>query len=177
MMRHDRWAEIVDNASPGRLNPEEWPLPNVWLGVSVEDQKTANERIPLLLDTPAAVRIVSCEPLLGPIDIEALWSRRTYRGDTVSGYMDYDDIDWVIVGGESGPGARPCNVEWIRSIVRQCKEAGTPVFVKQLGSLPYEPTSRTTDIPMKLCHPKGANPAEWPADLRVREFPKDRDYA
>lgn len=123
--------------------PRVWPLPNVWLGVSVEDQARADERIPLLLQTPAAVRFVSCEPLLGEV---------RFVGSAGAGR-----IDWVIVGCESGPRARPCSVEWIRSIVRQCKSAGVPVFVKQI---------RLADG--RLRH----DPAEWPADLRVREYPR-----
>ena len=93
-----------------------FPPPNIWLGVSVEDQKRANERIPLLLDTPAAVRFVSAEPLLGPIS-----DLRTRN------------LDWVIVGGESGPGARPTDPEWVRSLRDQCQSDGVPFFFKQWG--------------------------------------------
>lgn len=166
------------------------PLPNVWLGTSVENQQTADERIPHLLKCPAAVRFLSCEPLIGPVTL--------VDDDRKSQFVDY--LDWVIVGGESGPGARPCNFEWIRSIVGQCKAAGVPVFVKQLGKIAFEhkgqdrnwtptshnPKSGATDsvtsddgkdplltIPiLKLQDSKGGNPAEWPEDLRVREFPK-----
>lgn len=90
----------------------DWPS-NVWAGTSIENQETADNRIPELVTIPAMVRFLSCEPLLGPID-----PRRA-------------GIGWVIIGGESGPKARPCNVEWIRSIVQQCKTAGVPCFVKQ----------------------------------------------
>jgi len=117
-----------------------WPLPNVWLGVSVEDQAAADERIPALLDTPAAVRSLSCEPLLEPVDLEP-WLRRVATSGpgwrmTGGSAMAIADIvlDWVIVGGESGPGARPCDVGWIRDIVGQCRAAEVPVFVKQLGA-------------------------------------------
>ncbi len=101
----------------------DWPLPNVWLGVSVEDQKAADERIPLLLQTPAAVRFVSAEPLLGPVEISScrypgLWST---------------SLDWVICGGESGPGARPMHPDWARSLRDQCVGAGVPFFFKQWG--------------------------------------------
>jgi protein gp37 len=147
-----------------------WPLPNVWLGVSVEDQKTADERIPLLLKTPAAVRFVSYEPALGPVDFER-WVDRTTDGS---------GIDWLIIGGESGPGARPCDIEWIRSAVRQCKAAGVAVFMKQLGAKPgksirapdSDHSGRDYWEPIKLKSRKGGDPTEWPADLRVREFPK-----
>ena len=131
-----------------------WPLPNVWLGVSVEDQAAADERIPHLLATPAAVRFLSCEPLLeelsifnSPIDADAGAPVGLIRRDVqlkphdVNGPAEYDalwepGIDWVIVGGESGPGARPCDVGWIRDIVGQCRAAAVPVFVKQLGARP-----------------------------------------
>ena len=114
-----------------------WPLPNVWLGVSVEDQAAADERIPALLDTPAAVRFLSCEPLLEPVDLEP-WLRRVATSGpgwrmTGGSAMAIADIvlDWVIVGGESGPGARPCDVGWIRDIVGQCRAAGVAFWAKQ----------------------------------------------
>jgi protein gp37 len=92
-----------------------WPLPNVWLGVSVESQVWAGVRIPVLLKTPAAVRWLSVEPLLGPLDLRP-WLA---------------DLDWVVVGGESGPDHRPMRVEWLRAVVQQCVLAGVPAFVKQ----------------------------------------------
>lgn len=100
-----------------------WPLPNVWLGVSVEDQDRANLRIPALIDTPAAVRWLSCEPLLGPVDL-----RRTDKDALVDG-----GIDWVVVGGESGHGARPMHPHWARDLRDQCTSAGVPFFFKQWG--------------------------------------------
>lgn len=93
---------------------EIWPLPNVWLGVSAEDQARADERIPDLLATPAAVRFVSAEPLLGPID-----------------FSRFGPVDQIIVGGESGTGFRPMQIEWAEDIMRQCREAGTAFFFKQ----------------------------------------------
>jgi protein gp37 len=92
------------------------PLPNVWLGTSCEDQETANTRIPLLLDTPAAVRFVSAEPLLGPIS-----------------YIQAQMLDWIIVGGESGPHARPMHPDWARGIRDQCILGGAKFFMKQWG--------------------------------------------
>lgn len=105
---------------------------NVWLGVSVEDQKSADERIHHLLRTPAQVRFVSCEPLLGPVDI---------REYLISGYTELDGtaghkvpaLDWVICGGESGPDARPMHPGWARSLRDQCQDAGVPFFFKQWG--------------------------------------------
>lgn len=151
---------------------DRWPLPNVWLGVSAEDQKRADERVPELLATPAAVRFVSAEPLLGPIDFEPLWGERAfYVGDKVSGYIDHEPcIDWIIVGGESGPNARPMNIAWALAIRDQCRDAGVRCFVKQLGARPFG----HDDAPMGLRHKKGADMSEWPADLRIREIPDQR---
>lgn len=210
-----RW----DAEGRAQTMPEVWscpenvfPLPNVWVGTSVEDQRAADERIPHLLKIPAAVRFLSCEPLLGPVD---LWhydeDEGAMRGPgvIVSGGMTpstpdfppegYDDsqpgIDWVIVGGESGPGARACNLEWIHSLVRQCRDAAVPVFVKQLGAVStvdYEQwrtegectgISRMLDYrkakragegreALLLRNPKGGDQNEFPDELRVREFPQ-----
>lgn len=166
------------------------PPPNVWLGVSVEDQATADERIPLLLQTPAAVRFVSYEPALGPVRLTSItdgtFGRDALRVDDNSLGWPEKHIDWVIVGGESGPGARPCDVAWVRSVVEQCRAAGVPCFVKQLGARPVglrEECDRCNwqlrtgrhgldcpGIPV-LRGRKGGDPAEWPEDLRVREFP------
>ena len=103
------------------------PLPNVWLGVSVEDQSRADERIPDLLATPAAVRWISAEPLLGPVNIiDAMWARDGFSSIHAS-------IDWVVVGGESGSKARPMHPDWARNLRDQCHESGTPFFFKQWG--------------------------------------------
>lgn len=104
--------------------PLTWPLPNVWIGVSVEDQATADERIPLLRHTPAAVRWVSAEPLLGPVDIGRI--RRDGAGQD-------GNIDWIVAGGESGPHARPMHPDWARSLRDQCSAAGVPFLFKQWG--------------------------------------------
>jgi len=103
-----------------------WPLPNVWLGISAEDQANADERIPELLATPAAVRFVSLEPLLGPIDLGIM-----------RGGLMHPRISWVICGGESGPHARLMRPEWIRLIRDQCAAAGVPFFFKQWGEYEY----------------------------------------
>ncbi len=156
------------------------PLPNVWLGVSVESRAYLS-RIDLLRQTPAAVRFLSLEPLLEDL-----------------GKLDLSGIDWVIVGGESGPGARPCDIADIRSLVRQCKAAGVRCFIKQLGAKPFEDRNPPeANVTMKirdeqeiaaaavvlggylenfytfaLRDKKGGDPSEWPEDLRVREMPK-----
>jgi protein gp37 len=164
-----------------------WPLPNVWLGVSVEDQAAADARIPLLLQTPAAIRFVSYEPALGPVDFAKfmwpvhgwwIWPHHSYaeakaagsecglrRQALVSAHARF--VDWVIVGGESGPGARPFDVAWARATVEQCKAAGCAVFVKQLGA-----NVRELHNTGRLADSKGGDPAEWPDDIRVREFPR-----
>ncbi|PKR54260.1 DUF5131 family protein [Thalassospira marina] len=140
---HDRTGE----------DPSVWlavhlPLPNVWIGTSIEDQATANERIPVLLETPATVRFVSAEPLLGPVDLESLDDgyhdavRLIIDCLTDTALDAYDSIggifgaklDWVICGGESGHNARPMNQDWARSLRDQCKAAGTPFFFKQWGA-------------------------------------------
>jgi protein gp37 len=137
------------------------PLPNVWLGVSAEDQAALDKRLPLLVSTPAAVRFLSLEPLLGPIEA-ATWF---HSAMTVGGRCA---IDWAILGGESGPKARACDVAWIRSLVRQCRGAGVATFVKQLGRCPTLSGGETPGLRDR----KGGDPDEWPEDLRVREFPE-----
>lgn len=147
------------------LNPQDipWPLPNVWLGVSVEDQKWADIRIPALLETPAAVRFVSAEPLLGPVSLASTltWPDGSVRVSAPDAGVS--GIDWLIIGGESGPGARPMELDWAASLVRQCRDHEIAPFVKQLGS----------GLGRELgAGSKGGDWDAWPADLRVREFPQ-----
>lgn len=107
---------------PAGATDREWPLSNVWIGVSVENQDAADQRIPELLATPAAVRFLSCEPLLGEIDLlKASPNARSLA----------EDLDWIISGCESGPGARSCDIAWHRSLRDQCAAAGVPFFLKQ----------------------------------------------
>lgn len=131
------------------LNLLEWPLQHVWMGVSVEDQATADARIPHLLGASAAIRFISAEPLLGPVCLDELQRRADIPGDEYSAlHCDVDvadddwggaTLDWVIVGGESGPGARPMHPDWARSLRDQCQAAGVPFFFKQWGAwLPWE---------------------------------------
>ncbi len=167
--------------------PEHWP--NVWLGTTVEDQRRADERIPALLSVPAAVRFLSCEPLLEHVNLDAAgaWG---IDGVTV------ERIDWVIVGGESGGNARPFDVAWARELVDGVRLAGAVPFMKQLGARVYDSERRIgTFAPHDRRTPKkpdgaggemcmgnlvllrdshGGDPSEWPADLRVREFPEVR---
>lgn len=124
------------------------PLPNVWLGVSVEDQKRADERIPDLIDTPAALRWLSCEPLLGPLDLsewlvcpaarDGLTMDRSTGAYECCSKCDFTgvaaEIDWIVVGGESGPGSRPMQARWVKSLRDQCAAAVVPFFFKQWGN-------------------------------------------
>jgi protein gp37 len=178
---------------------------NVWVGTSVEDQVRADERIPVLLKIPAKVRFLSVEPLLGEVKLLSgqLGDYRNPDGSgswfsAVPGKVYHPGIHWVIVGGESGPKARPCAVEWIRSLVQRCKVMRVPVFVKQLGSyvqdrndrgyegecpaewpmgtetkddVPYPNRFQGDPVRVMLKHRKGGDPEEWPEDLRVREWP------
>lgn len=116
--------KVEDEAAPL------WPLPNVWIGVSVEDQRAADERVPLLLDTPAAVRFLSCEPLLGPVRISEYLPNPLWA-DLPS--WRQPEIEWVIAGGESGHGARPMHPDWARGLRDQCAAVGVPFFFKQWG--------------------------------------------
>lgn len=111
----------------------QWPLPNVHLGVSVENQEYANARIPLLLETPAAVRWISAEPLLGPINLNAIGRRDMKFSALFPGALAPQKLDWVVVGGESGPGARPMHPDWAGNLRDQCQAAGVPFFFKQWG--------------------------------------------
>lgn len=137
---YERLSEVAYKLTLG----ENWPLPNVWVGVSVEDQKSADARIPLLLRVPAAVRWLSCEPMLGAVDLQQyiafnpLEKYCTDCGDPAVTPCDHSDcklkrINWVVCGGESGHGSRPMHPEWARGLRDQCKEAGVPFFFKQWG--------------------------------------------
>lgn len=154
---------------------EKWPLPNVWLGVTVENQKAADERIPLLLQTPAAVRFLSCEPLLEEVDLQ-LWARQTLKGLQLEGLPQQGEIvepgiDWVIVGGESGSKARECHTHWIQSLVRQCNDAHIPCFVKQMGSNCLTSQEHSQGIAWPPPG-KGGDITQFPKDLQVRQFPQ-----
>lgn len=160
--RPKRMMEYLTSSITKKVYPG-LPLPNVWLGVSVENQRAADERIPLLLQTPADVRFLSCEPLLGPVDLsrwmaqppfymadcekcgyiassqyfsggdEDIICPKCYNSVCADGPAYDSKIDWVIVGGESGPNARPMHPDWARSLRDQCEGAGVPFFFKQWG--------------------------------------------
>lgn len=144
----DAAVELTLSPCSAYVESVNWPLPNVWLGVSTERQQEADERIPHLLATPAAVRFISAEPLLGPLDLIALNLIGGRRLDVLQSYTsvplaepghwahepnELPSLDWVIVGGESGPDARPMHPDWARSLRDQCSAAGVPFFFKQWG--------------------------------------------
>jgi protein gp37 len=174
------------------------PLVNVHAGVSVEDQKRADERVTELLATPAAVRFLSVEPQLEAIDLvlgdaacnhpsldginQLDGPEKVWRCGVCRGHFMFDGlrraapaISWVICGGESGPGARPFNLAWAESLLAQCRAAGVPFFMKQTGANFFckDCANQETHF-CGLYKPrdrKGGDPAEWPESLRVREFP------
>lgn len=161
----------VPLAPPLHESTLRWPLPNVWLGTSCENQEAADQRIPHLLRVPAPVRFLSCEPLLGPIKLTRIEVAPALYADalrTQDRDLPINPVNWVITGGESGPNARPCQLEWIADIVAQCKAAGVPSFVKQLGSNAWDGGKR-----IKLSG-KGGDPTEWPAACKEwpREWPR-----
>lgn len=131
--------------------PADWPFDNVWLGSTVGIQRLLDQRMSSLVESPTGVRFLSMEPLLEPVDL-SYWLGK---------------LDWVIVGGESGPHARPMNLDWSRQIVQQCQEHEVPIFVKQLGTH----WAKTTGTYEKG-NSKGENAELWPQDLRVQEYPE-----
>lgn len=141
--RAARLPRVLDRVHEA-LNLDE-PLPNAWIGTSIESDDHAR-RATALRHSLAAVRFVSAEPLLGPLPS-----------------LDLNGIDWVILGGESGPGARPLELDWIRDAIGRTRAAGSAPFVKQLGTV-WARANNTSDT-------KGGKPDDWPADLRVREYP------
>jgi protein gp37 len=170
---------------------DSWP-DHVWLGVSVETMRFANERIPLLLATPAKTRFLSCEPLLEELDLPWLlpWNRAVLHsnaypdhilgpyGDRLTeidcGSCDFDSADgisWIICGGESGPKSRPTHLAWVRSLVEQCRSADVAPFVKQLGAAWAKDSYVGGKSVFGLGDRKGGDWEYWPEDLQVRAFP------
>ncbi|TAJ79033.1 DUF5131 family protein, partial [bacterium] len=140
---------ILKHKFPSGETLAENPLTNVWLGVSVENQATADQRVPILLEMPAAVRFLSCEPLLGPIELLTwLEPQQEVDGDYRPAYSQFDSIDWVICGGESGPKARSMHPDWARSLRDQCGQAGVPFFFKQWGE--WAPKEQWFMVPADL---------------------------
>jgi len=180
--RAERMCTLVNRAQ------EHWDVifsDHMHFGVSIEDQKRAFERVPRLQETTCAVRFLSVEPQLEHIDL----GHDTPEVGWISYLTGFDGcdpvipgIDWVICGGESGPGARPFNLAWAESLLAQCRAAGVPFFMKQLGSAPVRnnvdfqgdagiTSKKQSTSGFKCRDRKGGDPAEWPESLRVREFP------
>ena len=185
--RADRMAALAREAGWR----DSWP-DNVWAGTTVENQDKADKRIPDLLKVPARVRFLSCEPLLEAVDLTAI--PRTQA----EGFMRpldgrFNTVSWVICGGESGPKARSFDLAWARSLRDQCKEAEVPFFMKQIGRKPRTRLDDNESWPghnagqgtvqfvgdgfgnydvTGLKDKAGADPSEWPEDLRVQEFPR-----
>lgn len=175
--------------------PADWGAgyANVWLGVSVEHQAAADERIPLLLNVPATIRFLSCEPLLGPVDLVQAFPAfgvskiriMDNHGQLLADGSDLADIQWVIIGGESGKDARDCEVAWIRDLVGVCADADVACFVKQLGRrcMTYGdgewPAGSSLHVGRTMealrwaqfSDSKGGDMSEWPLDVRVRQIP------
>lgn len=168
----------------------DWSPSNVIVMASVENQARAEERIPALLRIPAICHGLSIEPLLGPVNLtQVRWKTQNDHhgkpqpdhfenvlcGGLISRGSSIPSVGWIVIGGESGVKARPCDTAWIRSLVNQGKQTGVPVFVKQLGANTYFESEAEFPHAFKserglLIHPKGGDPSEWPDDLRVREW-------
>lgn len=156
-----RWRDDLWTREYGK--PFSFP-PHVWLGVSVENQATADERIPELLQTPAAVRFISYEPALGPLNVARWlpWRPPAMEPDEDPRVVGYPPppaplIHWLIAGGESGPGARPCELDWFRSVRDACRMWSVPLFVKQLPGSGGRVLTKIGD---------------FPEDLRIQEYPE-----
>lgn len=165
---------------------DSWPA-NVWLGCSVETQRFAEQRIPILLRIPAATKFLSCEPLLEEIDLRKIrmgsWVVDSLGGDVIDprdGSVLYGTpsvIDWVILGAESGPKSRETDMEWIRSVLRQCERAWAAPFVKQLGTAWARDVFVGGKSVFAQGDRKGGDWSFWPADLKIRQFPETREVA
>jgi len=162
--RPERMLGFFNWASDYHL-PFRFPLTNVWLGVSVESQKYANERITLLQHTPAAIRFLSVEPMLEEVSL-SLWLGTDI--DPSDHNREYPGMDWVICGGESGPGSRPFHLSWADKLRLECSDADVSFFMKQIGSNPRS----FAGTPFHTRDHKGGDMSEWPERLRVRQWPK-----
>ncbi len=151
LLEHDarRLQEQADPEDAAVLAEADWPLPHVQLGISAEDQHWLQVRESELLATPNAVPWISAEPLYGPLRLSAALR---------------EHLSWLVIGGESGPGATAMPLSWAYDLIDQCRAAGIAPYVKQLGSA----WARTNGA----AHSKGGNPEEWPFDLRIRDYPK-----
>lgn len=169
----DRLLQVVKSSEPGTpawTFTERWlngfAPANVWVGATIEDQKRADERIPILSDIPAVIRFLSCEPLLESVSL--LPFAFTYEADEGTCGFEVDQpFDWIIIGGESGEGARPFCLTWAKNLLSECQTIGISPFVKQLGRLPIDVDGN----PLKLVDKAGADINEFPDYLKIRQFP------
>jgi protein gp37 len=162
------WWDLLEDAIsryPRTDTYENFPIPNTWLGASVEDQKRADERMPLMheLKKKGWHTFISAEPLLEKVDL----------------HLDKYPVDWVIIGGESGSKSRPFNLNWGRSLIWQCQDNGIKVFFKQMGgnatdSVPYIPGTLAESVnwQVEFKDKKGGTLEEWPREFQIREVPK-----
>lgn len=171
ILREVKLNRLVRQMNELRKDKLDGPLANVWLGVSAEDQTRANERVPDLLKTPATIRFVSAEPLLGPIDFEEVGDINALTGFDFDQETTCENLDWIIVGGESGLDARMMDIAWAGQIVQQCRDRDVKVFVKQLGDQPAVQLDDKNYRMLRFNASKAGDPREWPADLRIREMP------
>lgn len=171
----------ANQISRGVLAKSRWPLHNVHLGVSVENQQAANERVPVLLQLPAHVRWVSYEPALEYVDFHAIQIPGSTEGLCFSALVEQHDdrygssrtlLDWIVIGGESAHGARPFEVTWIDRLFEQTQDTDCTVFPKQLGAKPT-----LHGVPMILNDAAGSDPSEWPERLRLQRGPHDGGQA
>lgn len=170
---------LLGRAIPGDF--VRWPLPNVREGTSICTQKEADELVPIMLKTPAALRWLSMEPLLESVSLR--WKNSTDFGTphprhkypqpdergrvTTNEYDGLRELDWIVVGGESGHGARPFNTDWALAIIEECRAAGVACFVKQLGAHVIQGGERRIKKDRK-----GGDMSEWPYEIRIRQFPE-----
>lgn len=178
-------ARSIWSFTPGALDAMEWPLPNLWCGTSTEDQRTLEARLPYLRATPAAIRFISAEPLLTPLDLSPMWEVCPMCRGTMSIPVEgggtacprciepyqgvVSTLDWIIAGGESGPKSRRADLTWFYQLRDQTRRGRVPFFLKQLGRTP---SSLPVGWP-KLRNRKGGDPREWPEPLRdCRAWPE-----
>lgn len=205
-----RIGKLVPPSSPysAKSSAPLWPLPNLHIGVTAEDQKRADERIPILLKIPATVRFVSVEPQIERVVLREEWLLGAFdrcpdennptvpgdgdpcdgcpaipndgargggaRGGDVCGAIRGPKIDWVICGGESGHHARPFDLAWARALRDECGHAGVAFFMKQIGAKPRFDGFDRPHHRYPIRDRAGAEPSEWPADLRIQKFPETR---
>lgn len=173
------WQLLTKRVGNARkMLPQDWGngYENVWFGITVVNQEEADRDFSKLLDIPARLRWLSVEPQLGPIEFERPWMAyqfdRLNKGEYPKRVREM--LHWVVIGGESGPlgKVRPFDFRWARSGITQCREAGVPVFIKQMGARTFADPEDGAPLLRTFSHADAANPEKWPSDLRIQEFPE-----